>query len=74
VGRVQAERAWAEQPGRPRSAVVGRARAWAGLRAKIQATYCAKLFFFFLFYAIFAGCLKLCDKLCANPKMMQIFV
>jgi hypothetical protein len=49
VGRVQAERAWAEQPGRPRSADVGRARAWAGLRAKIQAAYCAKLFFFFLF-------------------------
>ena len=52
MGRVQAERAWAEQPGRPRSADVGRARAWVGLRAKIQAAYCAKLFFLFPFYAI----------------------
>jgi hypothetical protein len=24
-------------------------RAWAGLRAKIQAAHCAKIFFFFLF-------------------------
>jgi hypothetical protein len=28
-------------------------RAWAGLRAKIQAAHCAKIFFFFSFYAIF---------------------
>jgi len=58
-GATRAARAWAEQE-------------WAGLRADFPATRCT-VFFFLFFCAVFALCLILCNKLCADPKNYENF-
>jgi len=59
--------------GRARAAPVWAGRERAGLRAELQAAH-HTVAFPFSFYAIFALCLILYNKSCANPKMMKLFV
>jgi len=62
-----------EARARARAARVRAERAWAGLRANFQAARCT-VSFYFSFCAVFALCLNLCIKLCADSKIMKIFV